>query len=209
MEHFNIAPGAISQSGIISGQTLMGDNNNPAYINVDANFLSNCDPYSCSVTATKNTCSVTPMTGGSNYHCNLICDSCNCKLDKNNNNKCYSSSTNDKPVSIPISYQNNRIDIVPSNGNKQKCITMNMQKPQELTTDISRVKNDTCTNTLLKNLQDDITRSEETNARNAQVISEVPIEGFMQKSLNFGSAYTNTDAQPIFYDQMVFRNHWF
>lgn len=216
MEHFNIDHGAILQSSYISGEKLMGDNNNPAYINVDANFLSNCDPYSCSVTATKNTCSVKPMTGGSNYYCNLTCESCNCKLDKNKNNKCFPSSTNDNPVIIPISYRNNRIDILPSSGDKQKCITINTQKPQELTTDPSRVNNDTCTNTLLKNFQDNIARSQATNARNSQVTSEestvtpeetkVSIEGFMQNSLNFGPVYTDF---PILYDKMVFKNYWF
>jgi hypothetical protein len=222
MEHFNIDHGAILQSSYISGEKLMGDNNNPAYINVDANFLSNCDPYSCSVTATKNTCSVKPMTGGSNYYCNLTCESCNCKLDKNKNNKCFPSSTNDNPVIIPISYRNNRIDILPSSGDKQKCITINTQKPQELTTDPSRVKQNTCTNTLLQNLQDNIARSEATNARNAlnplnaKVTSEesivtpeetkVSIEGFMQNSLNFGPVYTDF---PILYNKTVFKNYWF
>ena len=176
MEHFNMGPGTKSQSSYIPGKILMGDNNNPPYINVDANFLSNCDPYSCSVTVSKNTCRPEPISGGSNYHCNLICKSCKCKLDKNNNNKCYPSSTNDNPVIVPITYRNNKMNILPSNGDKQKCITINAQKPQELTTDPSRVKLNTCTNTLLRSLQDNIARSEATDARNASLVSIVTPE---------------------------------
>lgn len=195
MEHFIIPPGAISQNGFISGKTLMGYNGGAAYINVDANFLSNCDPYSCSVKVSANTCKLGgPMTGGSNYLCNLQCKSCFC----NTKNKCFPASTNNNPVIIPVSYRNNRMDISPANGNKQDCITTNTKNRLELSTETSLVNKDTCTQKLRvpppKTIA--IVTSEE---------SKVTIEGFMQNSLNFGPVYKETN----FSQQVVFTNYWF
>jgi len=188
-------PGAISQNSLISGKTLMGYKTGNPYINVDANFLSNCDPYSCSVKVTKNTCKLGgPMTGGSNYLCNLECKSCFCNKTEN---KCYRASTNNNPVIIPVSYNNNRMDISPANGDKQDCITANTKNRLVLSTEPSIVNKDTCTQKLRVPPPTSIVTPEE---------SKVTIEGFMQNYLNFAPVYTNF---PAFSNQNIIKNHWF
>lgn len=211
MEHFYIAPGAISQNGFISGKTLMGYKTGNAYINVDANFLSNCDPYSCSVKVGKDTCKLGgPMTGGSNYLCNLECKSCFCDKTKN---KCYRASTNNNPVIIPVSYNNNRMDISPANGDTQDCITVNTQNRLVLSTEPSLVNKDTCTQKLRvpppTHPPTSIVTPEESKLTKLTIVtpeeSKVTIEGFMQNYLNFAPVYKETD----FSQQVVAKNYWF
>jgi hypothetical protein len=189
MEHF-FGPLAITQGDIVSGDLLIGDkiyNKNP-YINVDAKFLSNCDPYSC-YTNLKKDCDEGPYgTTGSNMYCRLHCKSCNCGLDKTNPKKCFSASTVDKPVNIKVTHYNNRKTIAPAAGMKQPCITVS---GNILTRDPKFVNFNTC-----------------TQAQNETVTSEENkiLEGFMQNSFNFAPVYTNF---PAFSNQNIIKNHWF
>ena len=141
------------------------------------------------------------MTGGSNYKCNLECKSCFCDKTKN---KCYRASTNNNQVIIPVSYNNNRMDISPANGDRQDCITANTKNRLELSTDLSIVNKDTCTQQ--PRVPPPTTTPEESKVTIVTPEeSTVTIEGFMQNSLNFGPVYKEID----FSQQVVFKNYWF